>query len=117
MRWNLKPFYITIKKDLQVEMETINVAREILERLKELFIQYEVKGWIIKTDEALNKLSGEKPNLKRILYNYQGAGMGSLSDLFICKKNGHKIEGNPDEANKELTRLGDALFTVYYRLR
>lgn len=97
-------------------METVEKAKEILQELKAFFIKYEVYGWVMRTDEALDAISKDNPKLRKILYNYLGAGMGSLLDLSISKPNGHNVE-DEELANKELERLSANIFEIYNSLR
>lgn len=79
--------------------------------------KYEVKFWS-EYFQKINKLidNGDIRGLNS-LTSMRG-GMGSFTDLVICKINGHTIEEKEEDfANSELMRLGELVFKSADKLK
>jgi len=75
---------------------------EAINNLNSMFLKYGVKGW------RLNAVNSSH-SAQNILSKF--GGMGSLSDLYICKANGHNIQ--PDEeacVNQKVRSLFDCIY-------
>lgn len=93
-------------------METKAKIIEVLEQLKDFFAQHNVSGWINRTHIAIQQINEETPNMMRILDDFVGAGMGSIIDLYICSDNGHHLEQNEVDTNKQLEKLIEQLLVI-----
>jgi hypothetical protein len=93
-------------------METTTKIIEILEQLKDFFVQHNVGAWTSRTHMAIQQINEGKLNSKTILNDFSGAGMGSIIDLYICSDNGHHLEQNEVETNKQLEKFIEQLLTI-----
>jgi hypothetical protein len=93
-------------------METTTKIIEILEQLKDFFVQHNVGPWTNRTHIAIQQFNVGKLNIKTILNDFAGAGMGSIIDLYICADNGHLLDQNEVETNKQLEKLIEQLLTI-----
>ncbi len=93
---------------------------ELVARLQELILfleRYNEKSWskyFIGIKEQL-----ENGNRQGVLtLSQMRGGMGSFSDLVICKINGHEIrEEDEAKVNEELIQLAEGVFTQTRQIR
>jgi hypothetical protein len=97
-------------------MTTAERAIGILAQLQTFFIQHNVGAWPQRSQQAIDKLGKAGADVRSILHDYTGAGMGSLADLYISQDNGHTIHTTEQEANKQLEELAIQLFTIQQAL-
>ncbi len=97
-------------------MESRRSVIEQLTRLKEFFLYHNVSGWVQRVDVAVRALSRDNADTKEILHDFIGAGMGSLTDLYICVDNDHSIPATEKEANAQLAVLVEQLLKIQYGL-
>lgn len=97
-------------------MTTAERAIGILAQLQTFFTQHNVGAWAQRSQQAIDELGKAGANVRNILRNYTGAGMGSLADLYISPDNGHTIPTTEQAANKQLEELTIQLFTIQQAL-
>jgi hypothetical protein len=90
-------------------METKNEIIKALEEMQNFFDQHNVRGWTKRTQLAIQRIDENKLNTKTILEDFVGAGMGSLTDLYISSDNGHLLKLSEDETNKQLETLAEQI--------
>jgi hypothetical protein len=88
-----------------------------LNTLKTFFELNNVNGWVERTNIALKEINNESNDLKTILDNYFGYGMGSFTDLNICTENGFKLTKSEVETNNELNKLAENLLMIKQNLK
>jgi hypothetical protein len=93
-------------------METATKIIKILEQLKDFFVLHNVGAWTSRTHIAIQQINERKLNIKTILNDFVAAGMGSIIDLYICSDNGHHLEQNEAETNKQLANFIKQLLTI-----
>ncbi len=93
-------------------MTTAARAIDAIEQLHTFFVQHQVGNWAQLSRQAIDELGKQGADVGSILRNYTGAGMGSLTDLYISTDNGHTIHTTEQEANKQLEALAIQLFTI-----
>jgi hypothetical protein len=98
-------------------MKTDERVIKILEELKDFFKSRNVTGWIEKTKYSIKKIKGGEDRIESILDDFVGAGMGSLTDLYISSSNGHLLKQSEKEENAELMRLTEQLLLIKYAVK
>lgn len=88
-----------------------------LQILKSFFEFYNVDGWVERTNNTIKQISNTNQDLKIILKNYFGQGMGSFHDLWICEDNGFKLIKSEKETNDELSKLAENLLMIKQKLK
>jgi hypothetical protein len=88
-----------------------------LQILKAFFETYKVDGWVDRTNNTIKQISNTNQDLKIILKNYFGQGMGSFHDLWISEDNGFKLLKSEKETNDELFKLAENLLMIKQKLK
>lgn len=92
-------------------MQTKERIIAVLEEMHVFFINHKVGGWENLTKHSITNLQeGKDPGL--VLENFNGAGMGSLIDLWISPKNGNILKKSEAETNRELQILIEKILVI-----
>lgn len=92
-------------------METKAKAIEVLKGFQVFFNVHNVKSWDRKAEAAIQQIQAGT-DVKSVLSNFVGAGMGSLIDLYICADNGHILKASEEDVNKQLENLTTYILTI-----
>ena len=97
-------------------METKAKIITTLERLKDFFDKHNEISWGQSTNNAIKRIQSGQ-DLKSVLHDFVGVGMGSLIDLYICAGNGHLLTETEKETNRKLKMLSTEILTIEQALR
>jgi hypothetical protein len=88
-----------------------------LNKLISFLDKYNEKSWSKFFSNLKEQVENEKKQAVISLTQMRG-GMGSFSDLVICKINGHNIDRqNEVEVNEELMQLAEDVFSLARKIR
>lgn len=93
-------------------MNTKDTIIAVLEQFESFFRTHNVSGWANRSERTIHAIRRESADLKSILRDFIGAGMGSLIDLYICVDNGHLLQTTEEDANRQLSKLTDQILTI-----
>jgi hypothetical protein len=97
-------------------METKAKIITTLEKLKDFFEKHNEIAWRQRTNNAIQEIQAGQ-DLRSVLYDFVGVGMGSLIDLYICASNGHLLTETEKETNRKLEMLSTEILTIEQALR
>lgn len=86
-------------------MDTKTAVYLALKDLENFFELHGVPAWKTRTQSAIQKLENNTAEVKTILHDFVGAGMGSLIDLSVSEANGNLLLKSEEETNQELEIL------------
>lgn len=93
-------------------MNTKDTIIAVLEQFQSFFLIHNVPGWANRSEQTIHAIRGENADLKGILRDFIGVGMGSLIDLYLCVDNGHLLQTTEEDANRQLSKLTDQILTI-----
>jgi hypothetical protein len=97
-------------------MNTNERVSKALEDLQDFLKSRNDVGWVNRTEYSIRQVKEGKIQLKTILDDFVGAGMGSLIDLYISSNNGHWLKQSEKEENAELMRLVEQLLSLKHAM-
>lgn len=97
-------------------MNTKDRIIAILEQLISFFLTHNEPNWAKRSEKAIRAIREENADLKGILLNFTGVGMGSLIDLYISSRNGHLLPTGEEDANRQLSKLAGQILSIKHAL-
>lgn len=106
---------------MPVDCRMIKLQDKLLRNLKKLIDhleKYEENSWSSFFKKVYRLIDQGDLRGVEALKKMPYGGMGGFTDLVICVRNGHKIEGKEEDfANRELMRLGNEVLLTNDKLR